>query len=237
MSFKAPGAANTEKPLVVSLSPGIFTADCADHTHVQNPSYSSNCLYFATPFMEASSPQPQPSPPVTLNIIIVGAGLGGLATAIALAQAGHRVKIYEQTPVLGEVGAGIQVPSNSTRILFKLGLQPYLVPYVTEPESISFRRWQNGKVIGKTRLIPNFVNNFQAPYYVVHRADFHSALCQRALDAGLEIVLGARVVDYSAVHGGITLADGTEHSADLVVSADGMDLSSRVFSLKIWLTF
>lgn len=156
-----------------------------------------------------------------LNILLVGAGLGGLATAIALTQAGHKVTIYEQTPMLGEVGAGIQIPSNSTRILFKLGLEPYLKPYVTEPESISFRRWQNGAVIGKTRLLPDFIDNFQAPYYVIHRADFHSALCRKANDMGIDIRLGARVVDYDPVLGSITLKDGTSHRGDLVVAADG----------------
>lgn len=168
------------------------------------------------------------SSPVILNIIVVGAGLGGLATAIALTQAGHNVTIYEQTAVLGEVGAGIQIPSNSTRILFKLGVRPYLEPYITEPESISFRRWQNGKVIGKTTLIPDFVDNFNAPYYVIHRADFHSALCQKASDMGIKIELGARVVDYDAGHGSVTLADGAKHSGDLVIAADGLYLPALI---------
>ncbi|EED18876.1 salicylate hydroxylase, putative [Talaromyces stipitatus ATCC 10500] len=192
------------------------------------PSYPSNCLYFAKELLKDHSLAPnQRSSCVTLNIIVVGAGLGGLATAIALAQAGHKVKVYEQTPVLGEVGAGIQIPSNSTRILFKLGLQPYLAPYVTEPESIHFRRWQNGKLIGKTKLVPNFGENFNAPYYVIHRADFHSALCRKARDEGIEIQLGAKVVDYDPVHGSIKLADSTEHSADLVVAADGIKSAAR----------
>lgn len=130
--------------------------------------------------------------------------------------------IYEQTQVLGEVGAGIQIPSNSTRLLFKLGLEPYLAPYVTEPECISFRRWQDGRVIAKTNLVPDFIENYKAPYYVIHRAHFHSALCQRALDLGIEIKLGSKAEHYDPVAGSITLVDGTVHTADLVVAADGM---------------
>ncbi|KAL4737928.1 hypothetical protein BDV11DRAFT_216380 [Aspergillus similis] len=192
------------------------------------PTYPSNCLQFSKSVLEtASTASTVDRSPIILNLILVGAGMGGLATAIALAQAGHKVKIFEQTPVLGEVGAGIQIPSNSTRILFSLGLQPYLEPYVTEPESISFRRWQNGKVIGKTKLIPDFVNNFKASYYVIHRADFHSALCQRALDVGVKIELGARVVNYDPLQGTITLANGMMHSADLVVAADGIKSVAR----------
>ncbi|KAL2817024.1 hypothetical protein BDW59DRAFT_182366 [Aspergillus cavernicola] len=212
--MKGPDAAHSGKPLTM-------------------PSYPSNCLHFAKSLIETTLRGPHlKSSPVTLNIILVGAGLGGLVTAIALTKAGHRVKIYEQTAVLGEVGAGIQIPSNSTRILFTLGLQPYLEPYTTEPESIAFRRWQDGKVIGKTKLIPDFVDNFNAPYYVIHRAHFHSALCQKALDMGVEIKLGARVIDCDSVEGSITLADGTKHSGDLVVAADGIKSVARSVLLE-----
>ncbi|KUL85984.1 hypothetical protein ZTR_06536 [Talaromyces verruculosus] len=190
------------------------------------PSYPSNCLKFLEA-LELSSVESSAKCMVPLNIILVGAGLGGLATAIALTQNGHRVTIYEQTPVLGEVGAGIQIPSNSTRLLFNLGLKPYLAPYVTEPERISFRRWQDGRVIGNTELVPDFIENYQAPYYVIHRAHFHSALCRRAKDMGIEIKLGAKVVDYDSVAGSITLADGTVHTADLVVAADGIRSVAR----------
>lgn len=190
---------------------------------LQMPTYPSNCLEFAKPFLapKTKSPNCVDKAKVSLNILLVGAGLGGLATAIALTQSGHKVTVYEQTPVLGEVGAGIQVPSNSTRVLFKLGLKPYLKPYVTEPESISFRRWQTGKVIGNTKLVPNFTETFDAPYYVIHRAHFHSALCRKVQDLGIEIKLGASVENYNQIAGSITLADGTMYTGDLVIAADG----------------
>lgn len=152
---------------------------------------------------------------------MVGAGLGGLVTAIALKQSGHQVTVYEQARELSEIGAGIQVPSNSTRILLKLGLGEYLKPVVTEPEAIVIRRWQNGKVIGNTKLVPDFVDGFKAPYYVVHRADFLSALHKKALDEGIEIHLGHKVSGYHPMQGELILENGTIHGADLVVAADG----------------
>lgn len=187
------------------------------------PTYPSNCLQFAKPFLvsEPTAFDCVEKAKIPLNILLVGAGLGGLATAIALTQSGHKVTVYEQTPVLGEVGAGIQVPSNSTKLLFKLGLKPYLTPYVTEPESISFRRWQTGKVIGKTQLLPDFPKNFDAPYYVIHRAHFHAALCKRVQHMGIEIKLGARVENYNPAAGSIVLVDGTTYTGDLVIAADG----------------
>ncbi|KAJ6104926.1 hypothetical protein N7486_003615 [Penicillium sp. IBT 16267x] len=196
---------------------------------LQMPTYPSNCLEFAKPFLASESKisDSLDKAGVPLKILLVGAGLGGLTTAIALTQSGHNVTVFEQTPVLGEVGAGIQVPSNSTRILFKLGLKPYLKPYVTEPESISFRRWQTGNVIGNTKLIPDFTEKFDAPYYVIHRAHFHSALCQKVQDMGIEIKFGARVESYNPLAGSITLADGTIYTGDLVIAADGIKSVAR----------
>lgn len=92
---------------------------------------------------------------------------------------------------------------------------------MTEPDSISFRRWSSGKVIGYTKLIPDFREQFGAPYYVIHRADFHSALYRRAIDLGIDIVLGSKVVDYDAQSPSITLENGILVEADLIIAADG----------------
>ncbi|KAJ6000802.1 hypothetical protein N7481_001211 [Penicillium waksmanii] len=193
-------------------------------TSLKNPTYPSNCLAFLNEMpIEYSNTTCR----VPLNIVVVGAGLGGLATAIALASSGHSVTVYEQAPALGEVGAGIQIPSNSTRLLSRLGLDPYLEKYVTEPEIISFRRWESGGVIGLTRLMPDFRNVFHAPYYVIHRADFHTALHRRALDLGVRIKLASRVTEYNTQGPSIFLEDGTTVSADLIVAADGVKSVAR----------
>ncbi|OJJ30262.1 hypothetical protein ASPWEDRAFT_121549, partial [Aspergillus wentii DTO 134E9] len=158
--------------------------------------------------------------------------LGGLATAIALASHGHKVTVFEQTATLGEVGAGIQIPSNSSRLLHKLGLTPYLEKHVTEPESIKFRRWKNGKVIGLTQLIPSFREIFNGPYYVVHRADFLAALYQRALDLGVTVKLASNVVDYDSERPSVRLEDASVFTADLVVAADGIKSPARRILLR-----
>ncbi|KAL4896202.1 hypothetical protein BDV59DRAFT_210798 [Aspergillus ambiguus] len=192
----------------------------------KSPTYPSNCLEFLKALRGNSVSQPTATK-IKLDIIVVGAGLGGLATAVALQQSGHNVTIFEQTDQLGEVGAGIQIPPNSARLLLKLGLGPYLQPYVTEPGSISFRRWATGETIGYTKLIPEFRKTFDAPYYVVHRAHFHSAMHKRAIDAGVKVKLASRVVDYNPRTPSIKLADGSIYKADLIVAADGIKSIAR----------
>lgn len=120
-----------------------------------------------------------------------------------------------------QVGAGIQIPSNSSRILLEWGLEPFLAGKVVEPNGITFRRWQDGEAIGFTKLVPEFRDTYQAPYYVVHRAHFHEALHQLAQTLGVTIRLGAKVTSFNEKDPSVTLTDGSLVSADLVVAADG----------------
>ncbi len=120
------------------------------------------------------------------------------------------------------MGAGIQIPSNSSRILAGWGLEPFMKDNVVEPDAITFRRWANGDAIGLTKLIPDFRTKYKAPYYVVHRAHFHNAMYQLALSLGITVKVGHKVVDYDESVPSVTLSDGGGTlEADLVVAADG----------------
>jgi salicylate hydroxylase len=68
---------------------------------------------------------------VKVNVLIVGAGLGGLALGINLIQKGHAVIILEAAPKLGEVGAGIQVPPNSVKLLSRMGVYDKVSAFFT----------------------------------------------------------------------------------------------------------
>ena len=57
-----------------------------------------------------------------LDIALIGAGIAGLTAARALQLAGFRVRVYEQAPQLGEVGAGLTVSPNATHVLNAIGL-------------------------------------------------------------------------------------------------------------------
>lgn len=164
---------------------------------------------------------------VKLKIIVVGAGLGGLSTAIALRRRGHRVTVFEKAQGLGEVGAGIQVPPNSSRYLLQWGLGPYLQGKAVEPQAVRMRRWQSGEIISLTKLSPEFRSKYGAPYYVIHRADLQLAMYERALELGVEVKVNAGVEFFFAESAKIMLENGELHFADLIVAADGVKSQAR----------
>ena len=80
------------------------------------------------------------------NVIIVGAGIGGLTAAAVLLDRGHRVRVYEQAPALGEIGAGIQISANASRVLHGLGLEEALMKVAVIPSAQHFRVYSTGPV-------------------------------------------------------------------------------------------
>ncbi|KAH7304653.1 hypothetical protein BKA65DRAFT_205867 [Rhexocercosporidium sp. MPI-PUGE-AT-0058] len=204
---------------------------CSQLALTLDASYPTRSLDFlrrkANAFNYEASQAPVNQAKVLLDVVIVGAGLGGLATAVALARQGHHVIILEQAHALAEVGAGIQIPSNSSRILLKWGLGPLIKGRAVEPRGMTFRRWENGEPIGYTKLIPEFQDNFGAPYYVIHRADFHGALHKLAQQYGVRLEVSCKVSSYDAKEGSVTTLDGRTFSGDLVIGADGLKSLAR----------
>jgi salicylate hydroxylase len=169
-----------------------------------------------------------------MRVAVVGAGLGGLAVALGLRRAGHAVAIYEQAPELGEVGAGIQVAPNASRILRDWGLGEALDAVAVRALTSRRRRWEDGRLLAETQLGKAVLERYGAPYAHVHRADLHAMLHRACLaddDAGepVELHLASTVADVRDADGSaarLVLADGEEVTADLVIGADG--IHSRV---------
>ncbi|GIX49233.1 MAG: monooxygenase [Candidatus Tectimicrobiota bacterium] len=160
-----------------------------------------------------------------LQVLIIGAGLGGLTAAACLRRAGFAVRVYEQAPVLGEVGAGIQISPNAVKVLRQIGVAAALDAVAVRPLALEGRDWQSGQVLNRIELGDAFVRTYGAPYYHVHRADLHALLVaavQRlAPDA---ICLGARCVGVEAAGERVRVrfANGTAAEGDVVVGADGI---------------
>ena len=103
-----------------------------------------------------------------LHILVVGCRLGDLAAAHCLAEAGHSVTLIESARKLGEVGAGIQVSPNVSRLLIRWGLASRV-----QLDGIIFRGYKVGEVVGYSRWGSIMIKEHGAPYYHIHRADFH----------------------------------------------------------------
>jgi 2-polyprenyl-6-methoxyphenol hydroxylase-like FAD-dependent oxidoreductase len=162
-----------------------------------------------------------------MRAVVVGAGIGGLTAALALRGAGLDVTVVEQAPALREVGAGIQLAPNATRLLRRLGLGEALERIGVRPEAIEHRRWQDGRVLLRTPLGEACERRFGAPYYHVYRPDLLDLLAG-ALPGGV-VQLGRRCAAVIQHTDSVTLAfeDGTTTGADLVVGADGIHSTIR----------
>jgi salicylate hydroxylase len=89
------------------------------------------------------------------------------------------------------------------------------------PDSILWRRWEDGHVIGNARCNPQSEENFGSPHYVLHRAHLHELLYQKAIELGVVVKLGSRVRKYNLDEPSFVLEGGEGVKADLVVAAEG----------------
>jgi salicylate hydroxylase len=105
------------------------------------------------------------------QVVIAGGGIGGLAAAVACAQRGLPVQLLERAAQLSELGAGIQIGPNVTRILHAWGLGAALTQVAAFPGQLQARDAQTGRVLGTLRLGKRAQALYGAPYATIHRAD------------------------------------------------------------------
>ena len=162
-----------------------------------------------------------------IRVAVLGAGLGGLTCALALARSGFNVAVYEQAPVLGEVGAGITLSPNASRIVRHLGLADELARLGVIPGKQWTQHWQTGEVLLEYERGPALMATYGAPYTHVHRADLH-ALLAGAVEAAApaSIHLDKRVLAVTP-DGKVSFADGTAIEAEIVVGSDGVRSAVR----------
>ena len=110
------------------------------------------------------------------RVAIVGAGIGGLTAALALIRQGVGVDVYEQAPELKELGAGVQISSNGTRVLYALGLGEAVERTGVIVAGKEIRLWSTGQTWKLFDLGAESVERYGFPYMMFHRGDLHAVL-------------------------------------------------------------
>ena len=160
-----------------------------------------------------------------MNILIAGGGIGGLGAALALAQRGHTVQVFERTTEFREIGAGIQLGPNVFKMFDRLGVRDAMLELAAIPKALVMRCAIHGHEITRVPLGAGFQARFGQPYAVIHRGDMHGVLL-RACMAHPDITLttGRAARDYSRIGNQVALyfEDGSSERGDLVIGADGL---------------
>ncbi|MFI6520437.1 FAD-dependent monooxygenase [Spirillospora sp. NPDC050679] len=162
------------------------------------------------------------------DVIIVGGGIGGLGAAYALARRGLAVRVLERAAAFGEVGAGIQLAPNCTRILHDYGLLEEARGLGVVPDAMVMRDALDAAEL--TRLdLRDLERRYGFPYLVIHRSDLHGMLLRACERAGVDLVTSRQVVGYANTSGGarVALADGRAEEAPVVIAADGLHSVAR----------
>lgn len=167
------------------------------------------------------------------QVIVCGAGIAGLTAALALSRRGIDVRVFERAAQLDEVGAGLQLSPNATRILERLGVMEQLRPSTVKPRAIELKSARTMKVLAEVPLGESAEKRWGAVYLVAHRADLQRALLAAVHEAGnIDLSTGCEVTGgkFSGELARVAVIgpDGpADHEADLVVGADGVRSTLR----------
>ncbi|WPB04944.1 uncharacterized protein RHO25_009592 [Cercospora beticola] len=169
-----------------------------------------------------------------LQTIIVGCGLGSLSLAIQLRHSNQKVLILEKAAQLSELGAGIQLPPNATRILSQYDLLPKIYEAgMNLRKGTKILRWSDGSMIGHASADDArgdwWKEKFGYPAHVIHRADYQRVLVDEAKKLGVDIRLDAEVVDIErcSFPPAVRLARGEVVTGDVIVGRDGLHSKVR----------
>lgn len=159
--------------------------------------------------------------------LIAGAGIAGLSAAIGLSRAGWSAQVFEKAAQFGEVGAGVQLGPNVTRILDAWDLGAALREHSAQPQRLRAMRMSDGQELAVLPLGASMQKKYGSPYVTIHRADLHAILFQAAKDAGAGVHCEMQVQQVLEKEDGVQIElqiAGQTHTqyAALAVVADGV---------------
>ena len=166
--------------------------------------------------MQHSNPMP---------VLIAGGGIGGLAAALALTRRGFEVKVLEQAPEIGEIGAGIQLGPNAFHAFDALGVGDKARGRAVYTDFMVMHDAVDEYQVGKIPTGEAFIKRFGNPYAVIHRVDVHTSLLEGAQETGkVAFLTSTRVERIEQDAHGVTVFDqhGNAHKGLALIGADGV---------------
>jgi salicylate hydroxylase len=160
-----------------------------------------------------------------LPILIAGGGIGGLSAALALALKGRRVHVLEKAPEFGEIGYGIQMGPNVSRMLDRLGLLKALEPHSVYPDALILVDAIDNREITRIALGRAFLERYRYRYFVIHRRDLHGEIleaCKRRAEITLEASRGLASFEERGRSVMVRCENGAEYEGAALIGADGL---------------
>ncbi|BBM85522.1 FAD-dependent monooxygenase [Candidatus Uabimicrobium amorphum] len=159
------------------------------------------------------------------DTIIIGGGIGGLTCAVAMAQRGFNVRVFEKTPQLQPVGAGLGLGINAMRVLRKLNIADEVIKRGNRLQ-IMYIKTPAGKILNRVDIRP-LIEKFAVPAITIHRADLHDILVAALPKNTLQ--LGEEFVAYEQQDSQVmaTFASGRQAAGQLLVGSDGIHSQVR----------
>ena len=158
-------------------------------------------------------------------ILIAGGGIGGFAAALALVKRGFNVKVFEQAPAIGEIGAGIQLGPNAFHAFDALGIGDTARAMAVYTDYMVMHDAVDAYQVGKIPTGEAFRQRFGNPYAVIHRADMHMSLVNGAKASGeVDIITNCHIERVEQDADGVSIFDqnGVEYRGQALIAADGV---------------
>ena len=166
----------------------------------------------------------------SLPVLVAGGGIGGLAVALALTRRGFAVKVLEQSPRLGEIGAGIQLGPNAFAAFDALGIGDQARALAVYTDEMVMHDALDETLVGRIPTGEAFRRRFGNPYAVIHRADVHLSLLDGAqASSRVELLTGTTVAQVEQDSASVTVIDarGGRHRGQALIGADGVKSAVR----------
>ena len=165
-------------------------------------------------------------------MLVAGGGIGGLATALCLAREGIETRVFERQQAFAELGAGIQISPNASRVLHHLGLADGLRDCAFLPQGTEFRSWRSGRLVSRSDLGEAATAAYGFPYYHIHRGDLLRLLVSATQQSDhVALRADAEVTGFEAMAEGVRVTvvgdKETSHDGAALIGADGIHSAVR----------